>query len=85
MGLVVDPKHVPFLAQTDTKDFSVEEYRAAGHSSIRITGPSVEEKADAIIRDFEICWPHVYGTVTKKLKDKNGNFVLVLERWLSCD
>lgn len=85
MGLDVNPKSVSFLAGIDTEGFKVEEYRAAGHSSMSISGPSVEQRADDIISRFEHWYPHVYGTSTRKAKDKDGNFVLVLERWLSCD
>jgi hypothetical protein len=90
MGLPIQLKSLGYLNEIftpeETKDWKVFEYRDSSKSTVSMQGQGVEENKEKIKEAF-LSWypPCGYMSEAMDKKDSNNNFVLVLDRWLSCD
>lgn len=89
MSLKITAKSLGFLndlPEEVVNDWHIEEYRAGGHSKVTIKGDSIKHYAEKIENNFYAYYPpNGYGSQFRESKDTQGQPVLVLERWLSCD
>jgi hypothetical protein len=87
VSLKIKPESLGFLKGIPGfENWDVEEYRSGGHTTVTIKGQEPSDKFSEIETAF-FAWynPNGYGSQIRKAVARDGQPLVILERWLSCD
>jgi hypothetical protein len=90
MGMPITPQSLGYLKGVFTdeefENLTLTEYRDSGTSTVKLSGPGVETKKKEIENAF-MTWypPQGYDSRVTEANNPTRGFVLVLNRFLSCD